>query len=437
MSMNINKLARCFLMLAALLATPVQAALEIRITQGAEGAMPVAVVPFGWQATGAPAPVDVAAVVSADLHRSGYFSPLAVGDMPQRPIDSGALRFSDWRAKGIEHVVIGRIVPQGADRYAVQFHLFDSVRGTQVAGYVIPAKRDELRKAAHKIADLVYEKITGRRGAFSTRVAYISVERLADGKSRRFQLQVADSDGYNPRVILRTQTPVMSPVWSPDGTRLAYVSFENRRSEIYVHQLDSGKRTKVASFPGINGAPAWSPDGRSLALTLSKGGYPDIYVLDVATGSLRQLTRSLSIDTEPAWMPDGRSVVFTSDRAGNPQIYQVSVNGGKARRLSFDGRYNARAVVAADGRKLAMVNGDDGRFRIAVLDLVTRTYRILTTGRLDESPSFAPNGSMIIYATVERGRGVLAAVSEDGRVKQSLVLTEGEVREPAWSPFID
>lgn len=425
------------LLSALLVAAPVQAALEIRITQGVEGAQPIAVVPFGWQGAGPQAPENVAAIVSADLHRSGYFLPMAVSAMPQRPVEGAGINFIDWRRKGVEYVVIGKVVAQGADRFSVQFQLFDSMRGEQVIGYSIPASSGELRKVAHRIADLVFQRITGMRGAFSTRMAYISAERNPDGKTRRFALQVADSDGHNSRVILRSVQPIMSPVWSPDGTRLAYVSFENRRSEIYIHHLGSGERKRMAAFDGINGAPAWSPDGRMLALTLSKGGYPDIYLLDIATNTLRQLTRSLSIDTEPAWMPDGRSLVFTSDRAGNPQIYQVGIDGGQARRLTFEGRYNARAAVSPDGRKLAMVNGDGGRFRIAVLDLVTRNYRVITNGRLDESPSFAPNGSMILYATEERGRGVLAAVSEDGRVRQSLVLTEGEVREPAWSPFVD
>ncbi|WP_018232053.1 Tol-Pal system beta propeller repeat protein TolB [Thioalkalivibrio thiocyanodenitrificans] len=425
------------LLVLCLLPFGARAALEIRITQGVEGAMPIAVVPFGWQGAGDRAPEDIAAIVQANLHRSGQFAPLERARMPQRPVRGGDVNFRAWRNAGVEHVVIGSLQATGADGFNVQFQLFDAVSGRQTTGYRIPVSgRDDLRRAAHKISDLIYEQITGTRGAFSTRVAYVSVTR-ANGQSR-FALQVADADGHRPRTIFRSPQPILSPVWSPDGRRLAYVSFENRRSEVYIQNVDGSGRELIASHEGINSAPAWSPDGRRMALTLSRDGAPDIYVMNLSDRTLRKLTDSRSIDTEPEWMPDGRSILFTSDRSGNPQIYEVDAGGGQARRLTFEGRYNGNAAVSPDGRLIAMVHGDRGRFRIGVLERGSRQLRLLTDGRLDEAPSFAPNGGMIIYATAGAGgQGELAAVSADGRVRQSLVLQEGEVREPAWSPFLD
>ncbi|ACL73309.1 Tol-Pal system beta propeller repeat protein TolB [Thioalkalivibrio sulfidiphilus] len=430
------KMIRSLLLLFCLLPLGAQAALEIRITQGVEGAMPIAIVPFGWEGPGARPPEDIGAIIQANLHRSGQFSPMEQGRMPQRPTRGQDVNFQVWRGAGVDYVVIGRLVPAGADRFNVQFQLFDTVRGRQVTGYSIPASSSQLRRAAHMASDIIYQQITGVRGAFNTRVAYVSVTR--EGGEQRFALQVADADGHNPRTIFRSRQPILSPVWSPDGRRLAYVSFENRNSEIYVQDIDGAQRERIASFQGINSAPAWSPDGRRMALTLSRDGQPDIYVMNLADRSLLRVTNSRSIDTEPEWTPDGRNLLFTSDRAGNPQIYEQSLSGGQPRRLTFDGRYNGNPTLSPDGRLVAMVNGDGGRFRIAVLDRQTRQFRLLTDGRLDEAPSFAPNGSMIIYATAGRGgQGELAAVSADGRVRQSLVLQEGEVREPAWSPFLD
>ncbi|OOG25623.1 Tol-Pal system beta propeller repeat protein TolB [Thioalkalivibrio denitrificans] len=435
--MRLNIALRALLLFFVLLPMGAKAALEIRITQGVEGAMPIAVVPFGWQGSGTSAPEDIASIVQANLHRSGQFAPLERGRMPQRPTTSGDVNFRAWRDAGVEHVVIGNLQATGQDSYVVEFRLFDAVSGRQSTGHRIPiSSSNDLRRAAHMISDIIYQQITGVRGAFSTRVAYVSVTREND--QLRFALQVADADGHRPRTIFRSTQPILSPVWSPDGRRLAYVSFENRRSEVYVQNVDGSGRELIASHEGINSAPAWSPDGRLMALTLSRDGQPDIYILNLSDRSLRKLTDSRSIDTEPEWMPDGRSILFTSDRSGSPQIYEVSANGGQARRLSFEGRYNGNATVSPDGRLIAMVNGEGGRFRIAVLDRSNRLFRLLTDGRLDEAPSFAPNGSMIIYATAgARGQGELAAVSADGRVRQSLVLQEGEVREPAWSPFLD
>jgi TolB protein len=431
--------ARFKLLLGGILlvfAVQAHAILEIEITQGIEGALPIAIVPFQWQGAEGGPPENVSAIITADLHRSGRFSPYPVAEFPQRPAVAREVNFSAWRSLGVESLVIGTIQTQSAGRYEVQFQLFDVIRAKSLLGYTIPAATNDMRKVAHKISDLIYKALTGERGAFSSRVAYIS-ELSSSQNTKRYSLQVSDSDGYNAQTVFTSSDPLMSPAWSPDAQRIAYVSFENGYSEVFVQHLRGGSRSRVSDKPGINSAPAWSPDGRKLALTLSIDGSPEIYVMDMATRRLMRLTRSSSIDTEPAWLPDGRSLVFTSDRSGQPQLYRAPVTGGRAKRLTFEGSYNSAADVSPDGNKIAMVHYDGTGYRIALLDLTNRIFRVLTDGRLDESPSFAPNGSMIIYATEYRGRAVLAAVSVDGRVRQRLTLQEGDVREPVWSPFRD
>lgn len=422
-------LAAVLLTVAAAVPRPAQAELTVVIREGVSNAIPIAVVPFGYAGEGA-APFDIAEVVAADLARSGRFAPMDRADMVEQPTSGAEVDFADWRMLGTEVVVVGRVAAAGPDRWSIDFQLFDTVRGEQMIAYTIPAATAGLRAAAHRISDLVYEALTGERGAFSTRIAYVSVN------AGTYELIVADADGANEQVIVRSQEPVMSPAWSPDGRELAYVAFENEGSSIYVQELASGTRRQVSSRPGVNGAPAWSPDGKRLALALSDHwGNVDVHVIELGSDQVRRLTNHPAIDTEPAWSNDGEAIYFTSDRAGGPQVYRVELSGGAPRRVTFEGRYNARPRIAPGADKLAVVHNDRGRYRIALVDLGSGATQVLTEGRLDESPSFAPNGSMIIYATEDSGSGVLAAVSTDGRIHQRLAARVGDVREPAWSPF--
>ncbi len=433
--MRLKGLSNTLLILSLLLwNAQAAAALTIEITQTVDAGVPVAVVPFGWVGGGAGLEQDVAAVVRADLDRSGRFKNLPVRKMVAFPQTGSEIDFDAWRRLNLDHLVVGQIRPLGADRYQIRFQLFDVVRKEQLAGYKMNTTARDLRTTAHRIADIIFEKLTGHRGAFATRVAYITSIKQPGG-GREIALNVADADGFNAQTIVSSPEPLMSPSWSPDGQRLAYVSFEGGKPGIYVQDIYSGKRQQVASFPGINGAPAWSPDGRRLALTLSKDGDPDIYVLDLQTGQLRQLTDHYAIDTEPAWSPDGRWIAFTSDRGGGPQIYRIPSAGGEPERLSFKGGYNARPSFSPRGDAITMVSRVGKQFRIGLLNLRTKAIRILTEGALDESPSFAPNGSMIIYATKVNGKGELAAVSVDGRIRQRLAMQVGDVREPIWSPY--
>jgi len=417
----------------AMLAAPglVRAQLRLDITQGVRDAVPIAVVPFGGQ--GEDARTDVAAVVAGDLRMSGRFAPLERRDLVARPSAGPEIRFEDWRLLNADFIVVGRVEPDGA-ALTVTVELFNVRTGAALLGERLPSTQRDLRATAHRIADLVFERLTGLRGAFATRIAYVAV----DGRppAQRYRLIVADADGYDPRTILESSMPVMSPAWSPDGQNLAYVSFEGGASAVYVQRLSSGERTRVSARSGINGAPAWSPDGRRLALTLSRDENLDIYILDLGTQTLTRVTTDSSIDTEPEWAPDGRSLYFTSDRAGSAQVYQVGLDGDRqVRRVTFTGGYNARPRLSPDGKSLAMVTLDRGAYRIGVLDLVSRSLWVITDSRQDESPSFAPNGALIIYATRERGRGALAIASSDGSFRQRLSSDQGDVRDPAWSPF--
>jgi len=352
--------------------------------------------------------------------------------MPSRPSKAAEVNFKEWQTLGQNYLVIGQVIDAGG-QYNVQFQLLDTYKSGQLLGYRMVSSSADLRRTAHHISDLIFEKLTGKKGVFSGRIAYITTTNLGD-KQQSHRLQVADADGFNPQTIASSVEPLMSPSWSPDGKKVAYVSFERKSAAIYVQTLATGERARVAEFPGINGAPAWSPDGTRLALTLSKDGSPDIYVLNLSTRLLTKLTKSFAIDTEPSWSPDGSSIVFTSDRGGKPQIYLVPSQGGQEKRLTFSGNYNARASFSPDGRSLVMVHGNGNDYRIAVMDMATRSLNVLTGGRADESPSFAPNGAMILYASKKGRTGFLSAVSLDGKMQQKLVFNSGEVREPSWAP---
>lgn len=416
----------------ALYASVGQAELTIQITKGTEKAIPIAIVPFGGQAGQPAAPVDIAEVVDSDLNRSGYFNTLARKDMLTKPTTPEEVRFRDLQVLGQDYLVIGQVIPEGG-RFNINVQLFDVYKNEQMLGYRMTVPSNELRKSAHHISDLIFEKLIGKKGDFSGRIAYVTVNKEPNGR-KKYSLEVADADGYGPRTVAASYEPIMSPAWSPDGRMLAYVSFESKASAIYVQVLATGKRTRVADFPGINGAPAWSPDGSKLALTLSKDGSPDLFTLDLSSRSLTKLSTGYSIDTEPAWSPDGSHIVFTSDRGGKPQLYMMPAQGGQVKRLTFEGAYNAGAAFSGDGSSLAMVHGNRGDYRIAVMDMGSRTINVLSGGPLDDAPSFSPNGTKILYAAKQGGRTVLSVVSIDGRMQQKLVLNSGEVREPAWSP---
>jgi TolB protein len=431
-----NKQLSLLALLALVIFSPrTWAELVVEVTHGQDDAIPIAIVPFNPPEEAASS-FDVARVVSDDLARSARFKSMDRKDMIEQPHTGANIGFDDWRRLGNDYILVGQVQPQGADRYNVIFELYNVLNRQRLLGYQISANKAGLRLASHQVADMVFQKILGVRGAFATRIAYISV--LGHLPNKNYQLIVADADGENPRIVMQSNEPLMSPAWSPDGQSLAYVSFEDRLPSVYVQLLKSGERRRVSARAGVNQAPAWSPDGKKLALTLStRDGNLDIYTLDLTTQALTRITDDPGIDTEPQWSKDGQSLYFTSDRAGGPQIYRVGIQpGDKPRRLTFQGAYNARPRLSPDESQLAFVTQEDGAYHIATMDLRGRgDVQVLTRGRFDVSPSYAPNGAVIIYASRDRGRGVLALVSADGRVQERLVSSEGEVQEPAWSPF--
>ena len=428
-------LAGLLLALACIAAPAFSQGLDVGLVSGNDAALPIAVVPMEYQGSSAKPDTNVADVIRADLDRSGQFRSLAEKDIVEHPQSGADMKYPTWRLLKQDYVLVGRVLDSSDGGYRVEFELFDIAKQQRILGLAMTGRPQAMRDVAHQIADQVYEKIIGVRGAFWTRIAYVTATGV--GANVQYALMVADADGFNPQVIVKSREPLLSPAWSPDGRKLAYVSFERGNSSIYVQDIATGAREVIAAFRGINGAPAFSADGRRMAMTLSKSGNPDIYVMDLATKQLSQVTNHYSIDTEPAWLPDG-NLVFTSDRGGKPQIYEVSPSGGEPTRLSFQGQYNARVTVSYDGKKFAMAQGNGNVYRIALLDRSlggSGRWQMLSPGNLDESPSFAPNASMVLYAAKEGGRGVLYAVSADGRVRQRLVLADGDVREPAWSPY--
>ncbi|MCK5877513.1 MAG: Tol-Pal system beta propeller repeat protein TolB [Candidatus Marithrix sp.] len=420
---------RAFILLILfVLSTPIYAILTIDITGGTEkGGQPIAIIPFGQQDLSQ----DVSEIISANLYRSGKFEIMPVNLLPETPTYIDKINFQNWQKSGIPHLVIGRISKKFGN-YTLEFELIDISLNTKITGLSYKITQQNLRQVAHKISDKIYEALLGERGIFNTKIVYVI------SKNKQYQLYISDSDGDNPQLMLNSEEPILSPSWSPDGKHIAYVTYskikKSKRMSIYIQELKTGHRTRISAYKGINAAPAWSPDGRSLVLTLSKDGNPEIYLLTLHDNNFTRLTYNYIIDTEPEFHPSGDYLVFTSNRGGNPQIYRMSLTGDNVRRLTFTGNYNARPRFSPDGKKLALLHSRGKGYRIAVLNLVNGKLNVLTKTALDESPSFAPNGNMIVYATPSS----LITTSIDGRMQQPIAMKMGKgIREPAWSPFFD
>lgn len=399
----------------------------VQITRGNSAPLPIAVVPFADNAGPA---TDVAAVVAADLERSGRFAVLARTDLLSRPSPGDPLLWADWRRLAVNHVLLGRVRSVNG-RYAIDYELYSVATGERLLGMSQPATFTGLRTGAHRVADAVYEKLVGVPGAFASRIAYVAVEGRAPRQT--FRLVVADADGENAATVLTSRQPLMAPAFSPDGTRLAYVSFEGGRSAVWVQTLRTGERQRVSARGGLNDAPAWSPDGTRLALAIAGNeGNVDVWLLTLGSGELLRVTEDAAIDTEPVFSPDGQSLYFTSDRGGRPQIYRAPLGGGRPVRVTFEGGYNARPQLSADGSRLAVVTTQGGGYRIGVLDLVGGGLRTLTEGPNDESPAFAPNGQWLLFASRRGGRAVLTVVAGDSGSRAVLSTAGGDIRSPTW-----
>jgi TolB protein len=411
-----------------LVAAPAHAQLTIEIIGGGANQIPVAVLPFAGESA---LPQSITEIVEQDLTRSGRFRAIFVGGVSPVPSEIAQVNFADWKSRLADALVIGQAnrLPDG--RFEVRFRLLDVQKQAQIGGIAFTLTASQVRLTAHKIADFIYEKLTGERGVFSTRIAYVVKQ------GARFELRVADADGQNAQSILSSNEPIMSPSWSPDGTRMAYVSFQNKKPILFVQSLSASKQpAPVANYRGSNSAPAWSPDGKQLAAVLTRDGTSQIYLMNADGSNLRRITNSSAIDTEPFFTPDGQSIYFTSDRGGSPQIYRMAASGGEPTRVTFDGDYNVSPRVSPDGKTLAYISRISGRFQLMAMDLESRQIQGLTDGQRDESPTFAPNGRIILYASDVDNRGVLYAVSSDGRFRQRLGIGAADIREPSWGPFI-
>ena len=424
--LNLRALSLLALSALTLLAAPARAQLSIEITGAGANRIPVAIADFGGEPGLSRA---LTSVIRADLERSGLFKLIDTSGVAMT--ENTAPGYGDWRNRGADALAAGSLGAGGDGRLEARFRLYDINKQQPLAGVAYPTSSATLRTAGHRIADVIYEKLIGEPGVFSTRIAYV----IKSGPAR-YELTIADADGQNAQVALRSREPIISPVWSPDGTRIAYVSFENKKPIIFVHTLATGQRVQVANFKGSNSAPAWAPDGRRLAVVLSKDGGSQIFLVNADGSGVQRLTPPGSINTEPFFAPDGQTLYYTSDRGGSPQIYRSSVGGNDAQRVTFEGPYNVSPRISPDGKTLAFITRRDGSFRLAAMDLATRQVQILTDSHRDESPSFAPNSRMILIATEVGGRGVLSAVSIDGRIRQRLSIAAGDVREPAWGPYI-
>lgn len=428
MSVRLPRFIAFFLFWVLFAPALLRAALTIEIVGGGANQIPIAIAAFKNETPIGASQQTISQVIGADLTRSGLLRLVDVGGLAL-PSEFTEVKHSDFSSRGAEALVIGSVTPLADGKVEVKFRLIDVVKQTQLAALSYSVLPQQLRLTAHKIADVIYEKLTGDVGVFSTRIAYVIKQ------GTRYELQVADADGYNPQTVVTSTEPIISPAWSPDGSQLAYVSFEKKKPVVFVQELGSGKRRVLANYPGSNSAPAWSPVENKLAIVLTKDGSSQIYTINADGGGLTRLTNSPAIDTEPSFSPDGKWILFTSDRGGSAQIYRMPVTGGSPERITFTGNYNYAPRYAPDGASFTFMQRNGSNFSIAIQDFVTGQTQLLTEAGFDESPSFAPNGKVILYASETGGRGVLAAVSSDGRVKQRLTVQTGDVREPAWGPL--